>query len=206
MAALLAALEHVLERGRLRRNVIVVGEADEEMAQRRRERRDRAPRRDAKVDWALATEPTRHAARRPATRAGWRCGSRPRPRLPQLQPGRRRERDRAGSRAPRSRSTAAARRARVAARHPRLGSGTLGVTLIGGGHAPNIVPDHAFLIADRRTTRYSLLRRRAPRTARRRHRARHDAAEDHKRHAPGRIRRRDAAARRSELRSGFGLG
>ncbi len=32
MAALLAALEHVLSRGRLRRNVIVVGEADEEMA------------------------------------------------------------------------------------------------------------------------------------------------------------------------------
>jgi acetylornithine deacetylase len=35
--------------------------------------------------------------------------------------------------------------------HPRLGSGTLTVTMISGGHAPNIVPDRAILIADRRT-------------------------------------------------------
>jgi acetylornithine deacetylase/succinyl-diaminopimelate desuccinylase-like protein len=34
---------------------------------------------------------------------------------------------------------------------PRLGSGTLTVTMISGGHAPNIVPDRAVLIADRRT-------------------------------------------------------
>jgi acetylornithine deacetylase len=148
MAALIAAIERVLARGRLRRNVIVVGEADEEMGS--------VGVQDVvthlagtRVDWALATEPTSlqlttcHKGRmtfRLAAR-GRACHSS----NPDL-----------GENA----ITLLARAALAiddlhgrlsARRHPRLGSGTLAVTIVSGGHASNVVPDRAFLIADRRT-------------------------------------------------------
>jgi acetylornithine deacetylase len=148
MAALLAALASVTARGGLRRNVIVVGEADEEMAS--------AGVRDVldhlgttRVDFALATEPTRlrlvtcHKGRmalRLAAR-GTACHS--------SDPSRG---DNALVTLARATLALSELHAELAAHpDPRLGSATLTVTLAGGGHAPNVVPDHAFLVADRRT-------------------------------------------------------
>jgi acetylornithine deacetylase len=148
MAALMAALERVLTRGRLRRNVIVVGEADEEMAS--------AGVHDViahlagtPVDWALATEPTGlrvvtcHKGRmtlRLAAR-GTACHSS----NPDLG-------ENAITQLARAVLALEDVHASLAARvHPRLGSGTLAVTIARGGHASNVVPDRAFLIADRRT-------------------------------------------------------
>ena len=148
MAALLEALERVLERGRLKRNVIVVGEADEELGSIGvtdvlAHLGDRRP------DWVLATEPTDL-------------------RLINAHKGVIHARVRATGRACHSSDPAAGRNAIVTlarailaieedARiflerpHPQLGPATLSIGIVRGGQAPNIVPDEAQIWVDRRT-------------------------------------------------------
>ena len=148
MAALLEALARVLERGRLKRNVIVVGEADEELGSigvgdvlahlgARR------------PDWVLATEPTDL-------------------RLINSHKGVVHARVCARGRACHSSDPSAGRNAIVTlARailaieedagiflerpHPQLGPATLSIGIVSGGQAPNIVPDEARIWVDRRT-------------------------------------------------------
>ena len=147
MAALVDALERVLPRGRLRRNVIVVGEADEEFASlgARDVLRHLGVRRP---DWALATEPT-----------GLR--------LVTAHKGIALARLVARGRAGHSSNPSAACNAIVALakatlaleelaaelagrKHACLGPPTLSVGVVGGGVAPNVVPAHAWLVMDRR--------------------------------------------------------
>lgn len=148
MAALLEALARVLERGRLKRNVIVVGEADEELGSigvtdvlaHLDERRP---------DWVLATEPTEL-------------------RLISAHKGVVHARVCARGRACHSSDPTAGRNAIVTlarailaieedARifldrpHPQLGPATLSIGIVHGGQAPNIVPDEAQIWVDRRT-------------------------------------------------------
>lgn len=148
MAALLEALERVLARGTLRRNVIVVGESDEEYrsAGAYDVLADLGGRRP---DWAIATEPT-----------GLR--------LIHAHKGVVHARVCARGRACHSSDPTAGRNAIVLlARailaieasaqifferpHPDLGAATLSVGVVRGGQAPNIVPDEAWLWVDRRT-------------------------------------------------------
>ncbi len=148
MAALLEALERVLERGRLKRNVIVVGEADEELgsigvADVLAHLGSRRP------DWVLATEPTEL-------------------RLINAHKGVVHTRVCARGRACHSSDPTAGRNAIVLlARailaiedsakiflekpHPELGPATLSIGIVQGGQAPNIVPDEAQIWVDRRT-------------------------------------------------------
>jgi acetylornithine deacetylase len=147
MACLIAALEQVLSRGVLRRNVIVVGEADEELSS--------IGVRDVvsalggrRPDWVLATEPTElaivHAhkgvvhARLEAT--GRACHA--------SEPELGRNAIVALARATVALDDLAARLAERP--DPALGPATLSIGRVEGGHAPNIVPDRAGLIADRR--------------------------------------------------------
>jgi acetylornithine deacetylase len=148
MAALVAALERVLGRGRLRRSVIVVGEADEEYGSAGV--RDvlahlagRAP------DWMLATEPTglrlvtRHkgiAAARLVAR-GRACHS--------SDPTQGRNALVALARAILALDALAGELA-AGPGDPALGPGTLSIGRAGGGYAFNIVPDRAWLVAERR--------------------------------------------------------
>ncbi len=148
MAALLEALERVLARGTLKRNVIVVGESDEEYrsAGAYDVLADLGAR---KPDWAIATEPT-----------GLR--------LIHAHKGVVHARVRAQGRACHSSDPTAGRNAIVLlARailaiessaqvfferpHPDLGAATLSIGVVRGGQAPNIVPDEAWLWVDRRT-------------------------------------------------------
>jgi acetylornithine deacetylase/succinyl-diaminopimelate desuccinylase-like protein len=147
MAALVAALERVLSRGRLRRSVVVVGEADEEYGS--------AGARDVlrhlgerKPDWALATEPTelrivnRHkgiACARLVAR-GRACHA--------SDPHAGRSAILALARAVLALDAHAAELDRRT--HPGLGPATLNVGIVGGGRAFNVVPDHAWLWMDRR--------------------------------------------------------
>lgn len=147
MAALVAALERVLARGTLRRPLLVVGEADEEFGS--------AGVRDVvahlgarRASWALVTEPTglrvvtHHkgiAELRLEARGVAAHSSTPE----------------AGRNAVYAIARAAlaleALAARLAERRdPELGPATLSVGRVGGGHAFNIVPDRAWLVADRR--------------------------------------------------------
>lgn len=148
MAALLEAVGHVLERGTLRRNLIVVGEADEE--HRSAGAYDiLAALAGRRPDWAIATEPT-----------GLR--------LIHAHKGVVHARVRAHGRACHSSDPSAGRNAIVLlARailaiessaavflerpHPDLGPATLSIGVVRGGQAPNIVPDDAWLWVDRRT-------------------------------------------------------
>jgi acetylornithine deacetylase len=133
MAALVAALERVLAAGRLRRSVVVVGEADEEYTSVGVREVMRHLGREGRPDWVLATEPTEL---RPVTRhkgiavarlvaRGEACHS---------------SNPAAGSNAIVTLSQAVL----------RLGPGTLSVNLAGGGQAVNIVPNEAWLLLDRR--------------------------------------------------------
>ncbi len=147
MAAVVAALEKVLARGTLRRNLVLVGEADEELGS--------IGARDVlahlggrRPDWMLATEPTglrlvtHHkgiALARIAAR-GVACHS--------SDPS-------AGRNAIVSLSRAVIAIESLASEllkrsDPRLGPATCSVGLVSGGHAPNIVPDAAWLVMDRR--------------------------------------------------------
>ncbi len=148
MAALIAALERVLPSGGLARNVIVVGEADEELSsQGVQDVLDHLGGR--RPDWVLATEPTSleivnahkgvvHIRLEAHGEAGHAS-------------------------APVGRRNAIVELARAAVAlaelglelqstdHPALGPATLSVGRFGGGQAPNIVPDAAWLVADRRS-------------------------------------------------------
>jgi acetylornithine deacetylase len=147
MAALLAALESVLERGTLKRNLVIVGEADEEftsigvndvLAQLA----------DTPVDWAIATEPTelrlvtmhKGIAAIRLEAEGRACHS--------SDPS---QGDNAIVKLARAVGVLEQLGQQLAQRvHPVLGPATLNVGQIGGGQAPNIVPDHAWLVMDRR--------------------------------------------------------
>jgi acetylornithine deacetylase len=148
MAALLEALGRVLERGTLRRNLVVVGEADEELSSVGvSDVLDHLGGR--KPDWVLATEPT-HLQ------------------IINAHKGVVHARLRAEGRACHSSNPAAGRNAIVllarailavdeGARilttrpHPQLGLATLSIGVVRGGQAPNIVPDRAEVWVDRRT-------------------------------------------------------
>jgi acetylornithine deacetylase len=147
MAAAVAALEELLRSGRLRCNVVLAGEADEECGS--------AGVRDVlarlgtrRPDWAIATEPTEMrvvthhkgiAQVRIAAR-GVACHS--------SDPSLGRSAIVAAARAVLSMDALSRRLAER--RDPRLGPPTLSVGLVSGGHAINIVPDHARLAVDRR--------------------------------------------------------
>lgn len=147
MAALVAALERVLERGTLRRNVVVVGEADEELGSAGVDDvlahlGGRAPR------WVLATEPTslrvvhqhKGIALARVVAHGVAChGSNPR----------------AGRNALSLLARAILAFEELARDlelrpHPQLGPATLSPGIGAGGNAPNIVPEHAWVVLDRR--------------------------------------------------------
>jgi acetylornithine deacetylase len=148
MAALLEALERVLERGSLRRNLIVVGEADEELGSIGvtdvlDHLQDRRP------DWVLATEPTdlriinahKGVIHARVCARGLACHS---------------SDPLAGSNAivTLARAILAIEEgARLLSKrpHPELGAATLSIGLVRGGQAPNIVPDRAEIWIDRRT-------------------------------------------------------
>jgi acetylornithine deacetylase len=147
MAALLAALERVLQNGTLARNVIVVGEADEEYGS--------VGVRDVlqglgtrRPNWVLATEPTslrvisRHKGIAFARLAahGRACHS---------------SNPQAGKNAIVALARAILALDQLATAlsdraDPHLGPPTLSVGLVQGGAAPNIVPEAASLVADRR--------------------------------------------------------
>ncbi len=148
MAALLEALERVLDRGTLARNVIVVGEADEELgsigvADVMAHLGSRRP------DWVLATEPTdlrlinahKGVVHAQVCARGRACHS---------------SDPTAGSNAIVSLAKAILaidEGARIFASdpHPVLGPATLSIGVVRGGQAPNIVPDEARIWVDRRT-------------------------------------------------------
>jgi acetylornithine deacetylase len=147
MAAVVAALEKLLADGALRRNVVLVGEADEEC--------DSVGTRDVlehlgtrRPAWMLATEPT-----------GMRLITRHK--------GVARLRLRARGIAGHASNPSAARNAIVALSRavlaleelaanlgrkpdPLLGPATLSVGVVGGGQAANVVPSEAWLLMDRR--------------------------------------------------------
>ena len=149
MASLLVALQRVLQRGTLRRNVIVVGESDEELGSIGvTDVLAHLDSRETRPDWALATEPT-----------GLR--------LVTHHKGIALARLVAHGRACHSSDPDAGRNAIVSLARavlaledlgkdlrkradPRLGPATLSIGRAAGGQAPNIVPDHAWLQMDRR--------------------------------------------------------
>ncbi len=147
MATLLAAVDRVLERGKLRRNLLLVGEADEELTSHGVA--DVLAHLGTKTpDWAIATEPTElHVVSHHKGVA-----------LATL---------RARGRAVHSSRPAEGRNAIVELARavlaldalgselgerpdPELGPGTCSIGMIRGGHSPNIVPDEAHLTLDRR--------------------------------------------------------
>lgn len=147
MAALVDALAQLLARGSLRRNLILVGEADEEHAS--------VGVRDVlahlggrRPDWALATEPTElrlvthhkgiAVARLEAT--GIACHS------SDPDSGR----NAIGTLARAVLAVEGLHQDLAARRDPVLGPGTCSVGMIGGGKGPNVVPDAAWLLMDRR--------------------------------------------------------
>lgn len=149
MAALLAALERVLARGTLARNLVIVGEADEETGDSIGVSDVLAHIEGSRVDWSIATEPTelrivnahKGTAMARLEAHGRACHS--------SEPSR-------GRNAIVSLAGAVLALEALAAElashvHEGLGQATLSVGLIGGGHATNIVPDKAWLAMDRRT-------------------------------------------------------
>jgi acetylornithine deacetylase len=147
MAAAVAALEELVPARRLRCNVVLVGEADEECASIGV--RDVLARLGARrADWAIATEPTemrvvthhKGIAQIRVAAHGFACHS--------SDPSAGRSAIVAAARA--VLSLEALSRQLAERRDPQLGSPTLSVGLISGGHAINIVPDHALLTLDRR--------------------------------------------------------
>lgn len=147
MAALVAALETVLARGTLRRPVVVVGEADEEFGSSGIA--DVLAHLGAlRPDWVLATEPTslrvvthhKGIAEARIVARGVACHS--------SDPAAGRNAIYAIARAALGLEALAERLAER--RDPELGPATLSVGLVGGGHGFNVVPDHAWLVTDRR--------------------------------------------------------
>jgi acetylornithine deacetylase len=149
MAALLAALERVLARGSLARHLVIVGEADEESSGSIGVADALTHLEGTHIDWAIATEPTEL-------------------RLVNAHKGTAVIRVDAHGRACHSSDPSRGENAIVALAHailgvhalgaqlaqrphPVLGPATLSIGLIGGGNAPNIVPDRAWFALDRRT-------------------------------------------------------
>ena len=147
MAALIDALEVALHQDSLRCNLIVVGEADEELgsagAQAVLHHLESRP-----PDWMIATEPTdlrvvthhKGIALAGLVARGVACHSS----NPAL-----------GRNAIVALSHAVVALEKLASeiserRDPVLGRPTLSIGVVGGGHSPNIVPDHAWLTLDRR--------------------------------------------------------
>ena len=142
MAALLVALERVLAKGTLGRNVIVVGESDEELGSiGARDVLTHLDNRQRRPDWILATEPTdlrlvthhKGIALARLVAHGRACHS--------SDPG-------AGRNAIVSLSRAVLALEDLAGSlsertDPQLGPATLSIGRAAGGQAPNIVPDHA---------------------------------------------------------------
>ncbi len=155
MAAFVAALARVLARGTLRRHVLLVGEADEELGSTgvRDVLARLLPAPESKHTargrlWALATEPTGlrlathhkgvlHAELRAR---GVACHA--------SDPSRGRSAIVAAARAVLALEDLAGHLAER--RDPVLGPATLSVGILSGGHAPNIVPDSARILLDRR--------------------------------------------------------
>lgn len=149
MAALMAALERVLARGSLARNLVLVGEADEESSGSLGVTDVLAHLGGSRIDWVIATEPTElrlinahkgTAVARVESR-GRACHS--------SDPSR-------GKNAIVELAHAVACLERFGAElaakpYPGLGPATLSIGVIGGGLAPNVVPDRAWLLMDRRT-------------------------------------------------------
>jgi acetylornithine deacetylase len=149
MAALLAALESVLARGTLARNLVVVGEADEESSGSVGVRDVLAHIDASSIDWSIATEPTelrivnahKGTAMARLEAHGRACHS--------SDPTRGKNAIVTLARAVLALESLGVQLERHV--HPGLGHATLSVGLVGGGHAPNIVPDRAWLAMDRRT-------------------------------------------------------
>jgi acetylornithine deacetylase len=146
MAALVAALERILPGRRLTRSAIVVGESDEEFGSIGA--RAVAQQLARPAHWVLATEPTglrvvthhKGIAIVDLVARGVACHS---------------SNPRAGKSAIVALSRAVLALEKLGAEletrpHPLLGPGTLSVGQIGGGSAPNIVPDTCWLRMDRR--------------------------------------------------------
>lgn len=160
MAALLAALERVLARGTLARHLVIVGEADEETSDSIGVADVLAHIEGSRVDWAIATEPTglrivnahKGTAMARLEAHGRACHS--------SEPSRGKNAIVALARA--VLAIEALGVALAGHVHQGLGQATLSIGLIGGGQAPNIVPDRAWLALDRRTlpgdTRASITR------------------------------------------------
>jgi acetylornithine deacetylase len=147
MAALVDALGRVLRAGTLRRNVIIAGAADEELGSEGA-RALLAHLSDRPPDWVIATEPTElRAVRAHKGIAHARIGAR--------------------GLACHSSTPGEGRNAIVAIGHailaldrladrlserrdPSLGPATLSIGVVNGGAAPNIVPDYAWVLLDRR--------------------------------------------------------
>jgi acetylornithine deacetylase len=149
MAALMAALGRVLEKGTLARHLVIVGEADEESSGSLGVSDVLAHLGGSHVDFAIATEPTelrmvnahKGIALGRVEAHGRACHS---------------SEPRRGENAIVALAHAIGRLEQLGVElegrvHEGLGCGTLSVGVIGGGHAPNIVPDRAWLLMDRRT-------------------------------------------------------
>jgi succinyl-diaminopimelate desuccinylase len=149
MAALFAALERVLARGSLARNLVIVGEADEETG-------DSIGVSDvlrhidgSHIDWSIATEPTElrivNAHKGTATARlearGRACHS--------SDPSRGKNAIVTLARAVLAMEALGVELASHV--HEGLGQATVSIGLVGGGHAPNVVPDRAWFAMDRRT-------------------------------------------------------
>ena len=146
MAAAVEALERVLRRGSLRRNVLLVGEADEELGSRGI--REVLEHLEGRPAWLLATEPT---LLRAVTRHKGVCHTR----LVATgrahhasDPAHGRNAIVAMARAVLALETLGGELARRC--DPRLGPATLSPGVIAGGSASNIVPAEASLLVDRR--------------------------------------------------------
>jgi len=147
MAALVAAMERVTSKGQLARNLLVVGEADEELGSRG-VADVLAHLGGSLPDWAIATEPTslrvvsHHKGVALATlRARGRAVHSSRPQE--------------GSNALVSLARAILAIEKLGVElagrpHPQLGAATCSVGIASGGHSPNIIPDEATLTLDRR--------------------------------------------------------
>jgi acetylornithine deacetylase/succinyl-diaminopimelate desuccinylase-like protein len=149
MAALVAALERVLARGTLARHLVIVGEADEETSDSIGVSDVLAHIEGSRIDWSIATEPTelrivnahKGTAMARLEAHGRACHS--------SEPGRGKNAIVALARAVLAIEALGAELGRHV--HEGLGQATVSIGLIGGGQAPNIVPDRAWLALDRRT-------------------------------------------------------
>jgi acetylornithine deacetylase/succinyl-diaminopimelate desuccinylase-like protein len=149
MAALIAALERVLARGSLARNLVIVGEADEETSDSIGVSDVLSHIAGSRIDWSIATEPTelrivnahKGTAMARLEAHGRACHS--------SEPSRGRNAIVALARAVLAMEGLGAELASHV--HEGLGQATLSIGLVGGGQAPNIVPDRAWFAMDRRT-------------------------------------------------------